>query len=744
MVEGVSVSDEQGIILYTNPAEDAMFGYDAGELVGQHVTVQNTYPPEENARIVGEVIEHLKRHGVWSGEFSNRKKDGTPFTTFARITALETGGKTYWVCVQEDITERKQAEAALKESEERFRTLANSAPVLIWMSGREKEGVFFNDGWLTFTGRTLEEELGAGWFEAVHPEDFPALEACSEAFAQRKPFQTQFRLRRADGDYRWMLDTGVPRFGPNGTFAGYIGSCIDITERMQAEETLRQGQERLRLALEAGRMGTWEWRIPTGEVRWSESLERLHGLDPGTFEGTIEAYPHDIHPEDREQVLAAIPRAVADGKDLSHEYRIVRPDGTVRWIQGRGRLHRDERGQPVRMVGICMDITERKRLEDDLRERAEALAEADRHKDEFLAMLAHELRNPLAPIGNAAQLLRLRGRDDPSLRRVTEMMERQVRHMARLVDDLLDVSRIAGGKIALRKERIDLALVTRQALESVSDLIQAREHELSLSLPFSPLWLEADPVRLEQIIQNLVENAAKYTEPGGRIWVDAARKGDEMVLRVRDTGVGIAPDLLPRIFDLFTQADRSLDRSQGGLGLGLTLVRRLVQKHGGTVHAESAGPGKGSEFIVRLPGSPPPLPAATAVTSRAGGSISPRRVLVVDDNADAATSLADLLAVIGHEVRVAHTGPAAIEAAATFRPEVLLLDIGLPGMDGYEVARRVREHSALKETLLVALTGYGQEEDRQRAAEAGFDHHLTKPVAWEELEKALGCLPERQ
>jgi signal transduction histidine kinase/CheY-like chemotaxis protein len=394
------------------------------------------------------------------------------------------------------------------------------------------------------------------------------------------------------------------------------------------------------------------------------------------------------------------------------------------------------------------EIAERRLLEEALQQRAEELAAAGRRKDEFLAMLAHELRNPLAPILNATQLQRLRGDNAEVVQRQREIIERQVQHLARLVDDLLDVSRITRGIIELRKEPVELNRAVEQAVEAVRPLIEEHQHELRLSLPQEPFLLEADPARLQQILVNLLHNAAKYMKPSGTIWLAGKREDDYAVVRVRDTGVGIAPDLLPHVFDLFTQADRSLDRSQGGLGIGLTMVQRLTQLHGGSVAAFSAGLGQGSEFIVHLPGAgavgeeagdagdPYLDPNPTALpTTRLGPHVA--QVLVVDDNVDAAETLAQLLQVWGCEVQVVHDGPTAIQTAIAGVPTVILLDIGLPGMDGYEVASRLREQECLRDTTLVAITGYGQEEDRRLAREAKLDFHLTKPVDPEALRQLI-------
>jgi signal transduction histidine kinase/DNA-binding response OmpR family regulator len=371
--------------------------------------------------------------------------------------------------------------------------------------------------------------------------------------------------------------------------------------------------------------------------------------------------------------------------------------------------------------------------------------EADRRKNEFLSMLAHELRNPLAPIRNGVHILQAVNVADPQVREVRDMIGRQVRHLVRLVDDLLDISRITRGKIRLQSEPVDLSAVIASAVETCCPLIDDRRHRLAVSMPPVPLRVTGDAVRLTQVVGNLLNNAAKYTPEGGRIWVSAGREGDQAILRVRDSGMGIPAGMAGSIFDLFTQVNNSLDRGQGGLGIGLTLVRRLVELHRGTVEAHSEGPDRGSEFVVRLP-----LLGVAGdewrVAGEESGASAPatlhpppttRRVLVVDDNRDAAESLALLLEVAGHATRVSHDGPTALTTAAEFQPDAVLLDIGLPGMDGYEVARRLRAAPTTRRALLVALTGYGQIEDQRRAREAGFDHHLVKPADLEALAALL-------
>jgi signal transduction histidine kinase len=409
------------------------------------------------------------------------------------------------------------------------------------------------------------------------------------------------------------------------------------------------------------------------------------------------------------------------------------------------RMHQQVKRQAEERVALAEERAKRTAAEED-----------SRRKDEFLAMLAHELRNPLAPIRNAVELLRQIDSPDRVLGPARDMIDRQLRQMTRLVDDLLDVSRITRGKIQLQLEPVDVSRVVANAVEASQPGIEGRKHEFILAIPAETIYVRADPARLSQILSNLLNNAAKYTAEGGRIWLTVEREGDETVFHVRDTGAGIPAQMLPRIFDLFTQGDQSLDRSQGGLGIGLTLVRRLVEMHNGTVGVFSQGPGRGSEFVVRLPivGSGAPL-RSTAGGKGTSEECEPgrkeripehstgikHRVLVVDDNIDAADSLAMLLRLYGHEVRTVHNGLAALEAASAFHPGIVLLDLGLPGMDGYEIARHLRKHADGYPFRLAAVTGYGQEKDLVRSRQAGFDQHLVKPIDPEKLLQFLDSSP---
>jgi signal transduction histidine kinase/ActR/RegA family two-component response regulator len=424
-------------------------------------------------------------------------------------------------------------------------------------------------------------------------------------------------------------------------------------------------------------------------------------------------------------------KAAADGQALDERWH-VRKGGERFWANGLVMPLKDDAGQTRGYLKILRDMTEQRQLEEALKERTVELQHADRRKNEFLAMLAHELRNPLAAISSAVYLFGAAGSDGDRIAWTKEVIERQVKNLTRLVDDLLDVSRITQGKVSLRKEPVELGPVITRAVAIVRHIIDDRKHELSISLPQEPVCLDADPTRLEQVVVNLLNNAAKYTEPGGRIGIEMERQGHEVVIAVRDNGIGIPSAMLPRVFDIFTQVERSSDHAQGGLGIGLTLVRSLVEMHGGSVSVSST-PGEGSVFTVRLPlgeGQPEQSPR-TEFEFRGGDPAA--RVLIVDDNQDMAQSTAQLLTLLGHNVQTAYDGPSAVEAARAYRPDVILLDIGLPGMDGFDVAGQVRQQPELKNTVIIAISGYAENVDRTRSREAGFDHHLVKPIDFNTL-----------
>jgi PAS domain S-box-containing protein len=447
------------------------------------------------------------------------------------------------------------------------------------------------------------------------------------------------------------------------------------------------------------------------------------------------AWRKALHPDDLERCLVDWTTATANEQPFETEYRLRRArDESWRWHLTRAVPVKDDHGRVLKWIGTCTDIEDQKQIQASLRLSEERILEASRRKDEFVAMLGHELRNPLAPILGVVRLLK--DRDRERCPREISIVERQALHMARLLDDLLDLGRISRGRVQLRKQRQQLATIVDHAIEATLPLVEERGHTLVVDVPRTGLAVEVDPARLSQVISNLVNNAAKYTTHGGRITVRASRVANEIVVSVTDTGIGIPADKLPHVFELFAQGDRSLDRSEGGLGIGLTVVKTLVEMHGGTVVASSDGPGRGSELVVRLPAAThadeaPSPPCA----GPADEPVQPsrRRVLVVDDNADVIAVLSDFLTWKGFEVEIATDGPAALEAARRLRPDAMLLDIGLPIMDGYEVARELRADPSFATTRLIALTGYGQQSDRERAYAAGIQHHLVKPIDFAQL-----------
>jgi signal transduction histidine kinase/ActR/RegA family two-component response regulator len=443
-------------------------------------------------------------------------------------------------------------------------------------------------------------------------------------------------------------------------------------------------------------------------------------------------------PSDHERCAEAWTRSVREGVEYEIEVRHRRHDGAYRWFVTRAVPWKDEQGRVISWFGITTDIHEQKELQERLRE-------ADRRKDEFLATLAHELRNPLAPIRNSLEVMRRAGEQREAVDTARAIMERQLIHMVRLVDDLLDLSRITRGRIELRRERIRLAAALEDALETCRPQFEERGQELTLEAPESSLLVDGDRTRLAQVFTNLLSNASKYSPRGSPVVIRAQDAGEWVSVSVRDQGIGIAPEALPRIFDIFSQAVRSNELTDGGLGIGLSLVRSLVDQHGGRVEALSEGLGRGSEFIVHLPVAREAPPAGAHEADSGDGRMAPRRrVLIADDNRDSADSLAIMLSLMGHETQATYDGSSAIEKAGTFRPEVILLDLGMPVIDGYEAARRIREQAWSNGVVLVALTGWGQEEDRARARDAGFNFHLTKPANPQALRDLLGGTAARQ
>ncbi len=637
---------------------------------------------------------------------------------------------------------RLVAQEAVRASEARLTFILASMPQKIFTATPDGAVDYFNPQWMKFTGLSFEQIKGWGWTQLVHPDDLEEnTRAWQRAIASGEPFQIEHRVRRADGTYRWHFSRATAMRDEAGRILMWVGSNTDVQDIKHAEIALQDSERRYRRLFEAAKDGILILDFESGKV-----------VQSNPFMSELLGYPHDhfIGKETWEIGLfsdkAASEGAMQALKEkgyLRYEHLPLKArDGREVEVEVVANAYREDLHRVIQCN--IRDITQRSHLEAQLKQQAKELSDLHRRKDEFLAMLSHELRNPLAPIANAVKLLGLPpGSQSPMQRQACGIIERQVGQLQHLVDDLLEVSRITSGRVQLRRERVAVSEIVERAVESIRPLITQRREELTVSLPEEPVWLHADAARLHQVVVNLLTNAAKYSNEGGHVTLSVKQEGEVCVLRVSDTGVGIGPELLPHVFELFTQADRTLDRSQGGLGIGLALVQRLTELHGGKVEARSVL-GEGSEFTVRLPVAPPDVPPSIQPAPEIEAPAArPLRVLVVDDNVDAALMLSMLLEMQGHEVQTAADGPRALTAALAFKPQVVLLDIGLPGMDGYEVARRIRLEPSLAGVVLVALTGYGRDADRLRSTDAGFDHHLVKPADFAKLKVILTAAAEK-
>ena len=616
----------------------------------------------------------------------------------------------------DDALARYQASRRTHERDARFRLAMRTVTGVVWEWDTRTHEVHRSEGLRALIGIAPEDAAPthAWWIERIHPEDLVRLAGLPHV-AEVDRYASEYRVRHADGRWVHVWEHGVVERDASGRIARAVGFTADITQRKLAEAALAASERRFRELADAMPQVVWVADAAGAVTYYNRRVESFDGVVRRP-DGTWDWQPI-LHPDDLAATQETWRAAAASLGPYQAEHRIRLLDGTYRWHLSRGTAVRGPEGE-VTWYGTATDIH-------DLKLAEQALKDADRRKDEFLATLAHELRNPLASIQNGMEVLR-RAPSSELAARARPMLDRQLAHLVRLVDDLLDVSRVISGKITLQPERVLVQELVAAAVETCRQLVDARGHALDVALPPAPLRLDGDRTRLTQVLVNLLNNAAKYTDPGGRIRLVARRDGPVVEVEVTDDGVGIAADVLPTIWGMFTQIRASLDRSQGGLGVGLALVKRLVEMHGGSVAADSPGPGRGSTFRVRLPlaeaESSAPRPAAPTPPTRS------RRVLVVDDNVDAAETLSMLLDLLGHRATTVYSGPEALPAALREAPEIVFLDIGLPGMSGYEVAARLRAEPATAGALLVALTGWGTDTDLQRSWEAGFDRHLTKPV----------------
>jgi len=741
--DAVVTTDMAGRIAFLNPVAEALTGWSLAEAQGR--------PLDEVFRIVNEKTRvpvdnpamRALREGVVVGLANHTillRKDGSerPIEDSAAPIRDDSGRVSGCVLVFRDATAGRRIE---EERAQRLMTARTLASIVESSDDgivrKSLDGIIesWNAGAERIFGHPAAEAIGKHISLVIPPERIAEEDLIIgklRAGERIEHFET-VRMRR-DGERIHVSLTISPVRDDAGRIVGASKIVRDITARKRVEA------DRERFVTIAENSTDF---IGICNLEGVPSFINRAGLELVGLDDVAAARRVNVQdfffPEDRPRIVEEfLPKVLRDGHgEIEVRFRHFKTHA-ARWMVYKVLTLRDAEGRATDFATVSQDVTERKRLEDELRQLAAELEQAGRRKDEFMATLAHELRNPLAPLANMLEVMKRAGGDAATLMRVQATMERQLGQMVRLVDDLLDLNRITHGRLELRQSDVELSTVLNQAIEATRPMIDAAGHALTVSLPAEKIWLRADAARLAQVFGNLLHNSAKYTNAGGQIAVSAALDGDTVVVRCRDNGTGIPRDKLDVIFEMFTQVDRPLERAQGGLGIGLTLVKRLLEMHGGTIAATSEGEGRGSEFIVRLPRSASPSAAASAAAPSVAAHV--RRILIVDDNEDAAESLALLLSITGNETHVAHRGREALVAAERHRPEILLLDIGLPDVDGYDVCRQIRQQPWGRDIVTIALTGWGQEEDRKKSRQAGFDGHLVKPVDYGALMDLLARL----
>jgi PAS domain S-box-containing protein len=727
--------DPTGRVVSWNPGAEAIKGYRAEEIIGRHFSV--FYPFEAIERgVPADELVAADRDGRFEDEGWRVRKDGTHFWANVVITALRApdGTLTGYAKVTRDLTERRRHEESLRHSELRFRTLVEGVrDYAIYMLDPDGNVATWNAGAQQIHGYDAQEVIGTHFSRFLVPDGGQADRARRElaVAAQEGRFQEEgWRMRKNGRRVRANVVIHTIR-DEHGNLLGFSKITRDLTERVRQEARLRESEDRFRLLVES----VVDYAIVTLDeegmiTSWNSGAERINRYPAAEILGKhfSRLYP----PED---IRANKPwRQLATAREcgrVNDESWRIRSDGTQYWANNVIAAMPESESRRRTYYMVTQDLSQRR--------HAETLADTAQRMHEFIAMLAHELRNPLAPIRNAVALMARREVKDPLVETMRQTIDRQSQNLTRIVDELLDVNRVARGQFTIEREAIDLRDVLARAVETSRPLIDAHTHSLHVSIADEPIDCFGDPMRLTQVVVNILNNAATYTPDGGDIWLSAVRRGSNVELRVRDNGRGIARDMIDRVFDLFVQVDPNAGSALGGLGVGLALVRRIVELHGGSVQATSDGLGKGSEFMVRLPLVPRPSEEpADAAPSLQALPPRPLRVLVIDDNVDAANSLCLLLQAMGHTVRAVYDGPAGIAMAPEFAPEVIMLDIGMPVMSGYDVARALRASSSLY--TIVAVTGWGHEAAKRQSREAGFHHHLVKPVGEAQLAEVLGSI----
>jgi PAS domain S-box-containing protein len=743
--DAVITTDIAGHVTYLNAVAETLTGWTQREATGQPLDRVFRIVNESTRQPVGNPATKALRDGLVVGLANHTvliRKDGTecPIDDSAAPIRDDLGRVAGCVLIFRDVTAQRRVERERANQLHTARLLASiieSSDDAIVSKSLDGTIQSWNAGAERLFGHSAEEAVGRNIALIIPPdriEEEAQILGRLRAGERIQHFETE-RVR-ADGQRLVVSLTISPIRDDAGVVVGASKIARDVTQQRRVEADRAKFVTLVENSTDFIGMCDLQG-VPFFVNRAGLDLMGLDDLDQAR-RTPVKSF---FFPEDQDRIMNEFfPAVLAQGHgEVEVRFRHFKT-GDARWMAYKVLTLPDADGRPIGFATVSQDVTERKRLEDHLRSLAADLSDADRRKNEFLAMLAHELRNPLAPISNTARALRL-GRDRPeAVDAASEMLERQVGQLRRLVDDLLDMSRISRGKIELRKARVELASIVDQAVEAARPLCKSLDHELTVTVPPSPVYVDGDANRLAQVVGNLLNNACKFTDNGGRISLSVALEGEQAVIRVRDNGIGVAADDLSRLFDMFAQVDTSLERSRDGLGIGLTLVKTLVEMHGGSVAAHSDGPGRGAEFTVRLPVAAAPVEPASPAKATPQPQAA-RRVLIVDDNDDGAESLAMLLRFFGHETYKAHDGRQAIELAERHRPEVILLDIGLPQLNGYEVCRHIRREPWGGGIVIVALTGWGQEDDRNRSREAGFNAHIVKPVDHEALLKLLAALP---